>query len=362
MKSGSLILTSAVCGLVALACGCNKGSDKSAATQTPSAPPASVQPAPTFAPLSQPESKDMEAVLVTVNGKSLTRAMSMRMAQEMAARQGVPPQMLEQFLAQMGERMEQQAIEQFISQALIQKEAERQEIPVSDEEVDAVIARLSETLPEGMTLEQALAAQNLALEDLRKDITGNERMRKLYEAQTASVEAPTDEEVSSFYDENSDRFKTEESVETSHILIACDESADEAAHAKAKAEAEALRVEIEEGADFAELAMAHSSCPSKDRGGSLGANPRGRMVKEFDDAAFSQEVGMVGPVVKTQFGYHLIKVDAKEEGGMRSLEESSEEIRAYLEAQSKEQLFSTFLDGLREGAEITYGEGVSAGS
>ena len=304
----------------------------------------------------------MEAVLVTVGDKSLTRAMAMRMAQEMAARQGVPPQMLDQFLSQMGGRMEQQAVEQFVSQALIQAEAERQAIPVSDEEIDAVIARLSGTLPEGMTLEQALAAQNLALEDLRKDIAGNERMRKLYEAQTASAEAPTDEQVSTFFTENAERFKTEESVETSHILISCDDKADEAAHAKAKAEAEALLVKITEGADFAELAKEHSSCPSKEKGGSLGSNPRGRMVPEFDAAAFSQEVGTVGDVVKTQFGYHLIKVDAKVDGSARTLEETSEEIRGHLEAQAKEALFGTFLEGLREGAEITYGEGVSAGS
>jgi len=346
VKHVSLILTSAVC--LTLASGCNK---KAEDENTQVSPPTV---APSFAPVTQPESKNMEATLVTVDGKSLTRAMAMRMAQEMAARQGVPPQMLEQFMSQMGGQLEKQAIDQFINQSLIEKEATRQEIPVSDEEIDAVIAQLSGTLPEGMTLEQALQAQNMQLADLRTSITGNERMRKLYEAQTAEAAKATDEEIAAFFTENAERFKTEESASANHILISCDEKADEAAHAKAKADTEAILAKVNEGGDFAALAKEHSSCPSKDKGGSLGSFGRGRMVPEFEEAAFSQEIGTVGGVVKTQFGYHLIQVTERTEGGARTLEEVSDEIRTHLDRQAQEAIFGTFIEGLREKAEITY--------
>ena len=296
----------------------------------------------------------MEATLVTVDGKSLTRAMAMRMAQEMAARQGVPPQMLEQFMSQMGGQLEKQAIDQFINQSLIEKEATRQEIPVSDEEIDAVIAKLSGTLPEGMTMEQALKAQNMQLADLRESVTGNERMRKLYEAQTAAAAKSTDAEVKTFYTENAERFKAEESASASHILIACDDKADEAAHAKAKADTEAILVKLNEGGDFAAMAKEHSACPSKAQGGSLGSFGRGRMAPEFEEASFSQEIGKVGGVVKTQFGYHLILVTDRSEAGARTLEEVSEEIGTHLDRQAQEEIFGTFIEGLREKAEITY--------
>jgi parvulin-like peptidyl-prolyl isomerase len=296
----------------------------------------------------------MEAILVTVDGKSLTRAMAMNMGREMAARQGVPPQMLEQFMNQMGSQFEQQAIDQFINQTLIEQEAARRALPVTDEEIDAVIAKLSEGLPQGMTLEQALAAQNIQEADLRNNITTNERMRKLFEAETAGAAKASDEAIATFYNENTERFTEEETATANHILISCDTDADDDAHAKAKAEAEALKVKIADGADFAELAKDHSSCPSKEQGGSLGAFGRGRMVPEFEAAAFSQELGTVGDVVKTQFGYHLIQVTERTEGSTVALEEASAEIRTHLDRQAQEELFGTFLKGLREKAEISY--------
>lgn len=350
MKHVSLIVMSTVC--LAFVCGCGKDAKE----QEAAGQPVPGTPAPALDLTPQQEGKNMEAILVTVNGKSLNRAMAMRMAQDMAARQGIPPQMLEQFMAQMGGQLEKQSIDQFINQTLIAQEAERQALPVSDGEVDAIIAKLSESLPQGMTIEQALEAQNMQPADLRNDITTNERMRKLYEAQTEGAEKATDDQVAAFYADNADRFKSEATATASHILISCDDKADEAAHAEAKTQVDSIRAKLTEGGDFAELAKAHSSCPSKDNGGSLGEFGRGRMVPEFEAAAFSQELGVVGDVVKTPFGYHIIQVTDRAEGSTRTLEEVSEEIHTQLNRQAEEKIFGTFLEGLREKAEISYPE------
>lgn len=74
---------------------------------------------------------------------------------------------------------------------------------------------------------------------------------------------------------------------------------------------EALKTQIEGGADFAELAKTHSQCPSGQRGGELGEFSPGQMVKEFDDVVFTGEVGKVHGPVKTQFGYHLIEITSR---------------------------------------------------
>ena len=69
-----------------------------------------------------------------------------------------------------------------------------------------------------------------------------------------------------------------------------------------------LKIQIEGGADFAEVAKKHSTCPSGREGGDLGSFTPGQMVKEFDQVVFSAEIGKVHGPVKTQFGYHLIEI------------------------------------------------------
>jgi peptidyl-prolyl cis-trans isomerase C len=76
---------------------------------------------------------------------------------------------------------------------------------------------------------------------------------------------------------------------------------------------ENLKIQIEAGTDFATVAMEHSLCPSKGRGGALGEFSPGQMVKEFDEVVFSGEVGKVLGPVKTQFGYHLIEITSRTE-------------------------------------------------
>lgn len=74
---------------------------------------------------------------------------------------------------------------------------------------------------------------------------------------------------------------------------------------------EALKKEIEGGADFAEVAKEHSQCPSSMQGGALGEFSPGQMVKEFDDVVFKEDVGKVHGPIKTQFGYHLVEITSR---------------------------------------------------
>ncbi len=84
-------------------------------------------------------------------------------------------------------------------------------------------------------------------------------------------------------------------IKASHILV------------KKRSEADGILKEIQTGTDFADLARKHSLCSSKNKGGSLGFFTRGKMVKEFEKAAFSLAKGELSDVVKTEFGYHIIK-------------------------------------------------------
>ena len=76
-------------------------------------------------------------------------------------------------------------------------------------------------------------------------------------------------------------------------------------------ECERIKTEIENGADFAEMAKTHSACPSGKSGGDLGEFTPGQMVPEFDRVVFKEEVGKVHGPVKTQFGYHLVEITSR---------------------------------------------------
>ena len=97
-------------------------------------------------------------------------------------------------------------------------------------------------------------------------------------------------------------------VRARHILVAAKPNTGHAARAEKQRVAEKIRKQLADGADFAKMARMHSDCPSKQRGGDLGTFKKGQMVKAFEHAAFTQKVNAVGPVVETQFGYHIVQV------------------------------------------------------
>ena len=121
---------------------------------------------------------------------------------------------------------------------------------------------------------------------------------------------PTEEEIREYYEANESEFNKGKEVNARHILLRTADDADEETLAGIKAKAEDLLKQLKNGADFAELAKEYSEDPgSAPKGGDLGFFTQGRMVPEFDDAAFALAEGEISDLVKTQFGYHIIKVE-----------------------------------------------------
>lgn len=145
----------------------------------------------------------------------------------------------------------------------------------------------------------------------------------------------TDDEVKDYYEANQQYFNSEESVTARHILV---DSLDEAQEIKKK---------IDDGMNFEMAALQYSSCPSKEQGGSLGSFTRGRMVPEFEQAAFELEVGELSEPVQTQFGYHLIKVEEKNEGTVKPLEEVYPTIQREILNERESFKYMQFTEGLK---------------
>ncbi|MEZ6174857.1 MAG: peptidylprolyl isomerase [Candidatus Scalinduaceae bacterium] len=157
-----------------------------------------------------------------------------------------------------------------------------------------------------------------------------------------------DEEMRAFFDSNQDLFNGEE-VRASHLLIDTRNLKSEEEIDKARQKIEKLKKEIDNGADFAVLAKKNSDCPSSEKGGDLGFfEKKGTMVEPFANAAFLLKTGEVSDPVKTQYGFHLIKVTDRREGK----EVSYDEVKEMVDQIYRERKTENLLKSLREKATI----------
>lgn len=146
----------------------------------------------------------------------------------------------------------------------------------------------------------------------------------------------TEDEVKKFYDENPEQFDAGEVFNASHILVDTEEKANEIAGKLASGEIK-----------FEDAAREYSTCPSSAEGGELGDFGKGQMVREFEEACESMEVGTVSSPVKTQFGWHIIRLNKKEAGGKIALADSKEQIKEALMAQKQQAAYQSRINQLK---------------
>ena len=142
--------------------------------------------------------------------------------------------------------------------------------------------------------------------------------------------ALSNEEVREYYDENLETFKTPKTVEARHILLIVNRDADPETVKKTKERALDILKLAKEGKDFAKLAKQYSEGPTRDKGGYLGKFKKDAMVKPFADMAFKLKPGEISQPVRTQFGWHLIKVEKVNEASITSFEDAKKDIRKKL--------------------------------
>jgi len=178
------------------------------------------------------------------------------------------------------------------------------------------------------------------LEILKKGLIIN----ALGEELCAGKDEVSDDEVEAYYQENKKEFILEQ-VRVRHILV------------KTLPEAQKIKRRLDQGEDFITLVRQYSISPSKARGGDLGYIERGRVGKEFGQAAFSlKRPGELSDIVKTTFGYHIIRLENRQGPRQRTFFEVQEEIRKLLSDKKRKEILTTHLEELREGAQILINE------
>lgn len=180
------------------------------------------------------------------------------------------------------------------------------------------------------------------LQDLKKRLIVESFLKKKVEAGSQVSDA----DLQKFYEQNKDKFKSGEQVRASHILLKTDK------------EAKDVLAQIKAGGNFEELAKKYSADASSAKGGDLGWFGKGSMVPVFEKAALSLKEGQISDVVKSDFGFHIIKLTGKRAAGIRPLEEVKEQIKGAIMPTKQQEVFQKIKEELKKAAKITIKEDV----
>lgn len=235
--------------------------------------------------------------------------------------------------------VKEQVLEKMILDKLILEEAAKLGIEVSEEEVNKEVEHIKEYFESDEKFKEFLASQNITEERFKEQVKKDLIIFKYKEKVVEDVKV-SEEDIREYYDNNIKEFKNDQ-VRASHILL------------DTREEAEMVLQKIKNGEDFNKLAEEYSVDPSvKSNKGDLGYFGYGEMVKPFEEAAFALEAGEVSDIVKTQFGYHIIKVHDKKIVEPTPFHEVKEDIKNMLLYNARETKYNQVVKELREKAEV----------
>lgn len=293
-----------------------------------------------------------DTVVARVNGvpilqKDVDREAE-RVFQQVAGQ--VPPEQA----ATLRRQINQRALEGLIVRQLLLQGADQRKIQISAEEKNRVKEQIKAQLPPDRTLEALLKEQGVTPEEFEVSLDRDLRVQKLIASIAENVPPPTPEQIKDFYQQNEAQMVTPDQVRARHILIRAQESDPQAIRDDKKAKAESLRKKLMEGADFAAVAREHSEDPGSAQRGGEYVFGRGQMVPAFEQAAFTQEINAIGPIVETPYGFHIIQVLERREARKQTLEEASPRIEQFLQNRERQRRVEEFIESLRREAKIEF--------
>lgn len=229
-------------------------------------------------------------------------------------------------------------LEQLINEKLLLQQAAKEQITITDSEVNELIDRAFEKSPIPLkevkeNLAKAGFSEAYLKDYFKKQLT---IMKFINETIINTIEI-SEEEMQAYYDQNKEKFEAQEGqIRVRHILVETEDQAKE------------LKKELNKGADFEQLAREYSICPSAANGGDLGFFGRGKMVSEFEDAAFVLKINEISDPIQTQFGWHIIQRLPDK----MYFDESKGFIEQLLKAEKQRQSIQDYMKNLKENSNI----------
>ncbi|MFW5802524.1 MAG: peptidylprolyl isomerase [Verrucomicrobiota bacterium] len=282
----------------------------------------------------------------TVTAEEVQQAIARRLSQSQ-----MPVNNLNDLPQNVLENLAYSATQQLIDQHLIADKAEDEGYVPAADAAKKQLEQWEEEAGEEK-LQESLEQNGITREELLEDLGRELGVRQWLQEEVMSNVTVDDEAAREFYKNNPEAFTTTAQKNASHILVSADQSDSDKDRKKAKSKAEDLRKQLEEGADFAELAEAESDCPSSKQGGDLGFFGKEQMAPAFEEAAFALEDGELSDVVETRFGYHVIKGGPAKEAGTAPFEEAKPKIMQHLQQQEAQQALEKVVGILKEQTDV----------
>jgi peptidyl-prolyl cis-trans isomerase C len=243
-------------------------------------------------------------------------------------------------------------LEELINRELLYQQSRKKGVVIDDSQVNEQLDRLRKQYPNEQAFKEGLAEDHLSEDALKSQIRMSLAVQKFVEKEFGRNLDVPEAEAKAFYDQHPEYFTQPEAIRVSEILIKVDPKAEGAKKQEARKKLEEIQKRLQKGEDFAILAKDFSQSASAAQGGDLGTVPRGRMPKDFEDAAFSLKPGEVSGVVETGLGFQLIKVHEKTPQKVVPFKEVEEKIRQHLANQKLKQRVEDYLTEVKKTAKI----------
>lgn len=292
--------------------------------------------------------QDLDAAAL-VNGSKITMSQLKAAVLSVVIQNGMDASHTEAFIDQFGPRI----LDQLIQGELLYQEAVKNGFEATPEEIDSSFSAISGRYESQEEFQSEMETRGFTETTLRENMATQIAIQKFI-GETIVPQAQVPEEtVKEAYDQNPSNFQRPAEVKASHILLKIGESDTQENKDEVLSKAlEIVSLARKDDADFAQLARERSEGPSAPSGGDLGFFAKGRMVKPFEDAAFSLDVGKVSDPVLTQFGYHIIKVIDRREGLKFSFDEVKEKLAADLKNRMVNEMMSRKISDLKQASQI----------
>lgn len=291
-------------------------------------------------------------IVATVNGEGITRDRLQTRVDATIEESGLNyggitrPQQFKQ--------MQRQALDLLIAQELLWQTAAREGFVAETAEVDAAFEEVRRGFPSEQALANHLKKNAFTEDGFRDDLKRRISIRKwAYESlgETIRISEP---DIHEYYVANQVHFIQPEQIKVSHILIKVSPDADEDATAAARKKIDEVLAQARAGSDFSDLARKYSEGPSASDGGELGFASRGTFVQPFEDTAFALEVGRISGVVRTGFGFHVVKLIDRREGHVVPESEVAPAIHQHLFEDGLLAAVARKVEDLRQEASIEF--------